>query len=1055
MEQIPESWAKSISLLLNAPLSERRQLVELLRQTDPAQLKILLRLLGLEDAVAQRAASDDGGAPTSAAAHPDQMPSPIGEGAPQRREVNDQTVFVPKGENESGRASPSPVDETPTHHFDSQQSQAYRPMAGTKLAGRYELLDRLGTGGMGEVWLARQEIPVRRKVAIKLIRSGLETDSILHRFELERQALALMDHPSIAKVMDAGIASDGSPFFVMEYVEGETLNRFCETQKLSLTERLRLFIGICRAVQHAHQKGIVHRDLKPANILVTRVDGIPVPKIIDFGVAKAINAPLIDTGPMTNFGMLVGTLEYMSPEQTGSVHEDIDTRSDVYSLGVILYELLTGLRPFDREQFKKAALSEIVRLIREVDPSRPSTRYSSQGDLSHSSVSLRTDSRRLTAILRGELDWVVMKCLEKSRDRRYQTVEALARDLLKYLSNEPVEARPPSTWYRLQKLIRRNRVVAVALVLLTLSLAAGTAGTTIGMLEAQREARNADDQKTLAQAAEKAEAEQRLEAERSARRAFDALESYSDDVMTKLLGSRESLSQDELLVLERAQEQWQAFADGAGDSEQAIYIRAEGAVNLSLIQSRLGLSEQALANDRRGLQLREQLLALDPDNDDYQQRVATSHRNLAVSLRAAGNHEEAFVHIRSAVDQMSALAVAFPQHVNYANAEVECLMTLANILRDIGELAQAQASQEKALAKQENLASLNPANPKVKRSLARSYWGMADLHFRQRRANEAVEFFQKSIDIYQKLIGSVNETRTDREDVSDLRRQLGQALADSDRLAEGIEQTKLSIKEREFLVQRYPSIPSYLVGLGRAQRDLGDLLIYASETENALEPLLAAETVFLKLTSDNPSHADHFSDLGITQRFLAEISVELGKNEEAELYFTAASESLHRYLEADPRSFLGNRALNRVREHRGLWKMSQGDFQSAIRDFEDALKTADPNMQPIYRAMRTDALIRAGNFDEGLKEIASIEELDLPNPTHWYASAKLLVLASQNLPDRKAELEGRAFDFLQKAAELGFDQLERMENDPELLSLRTDPRYEAIRNAVSANQNTP
>lgn len=1048
MDRIPESWLESIGRLLKSTGDDRKQLIEQLRQIDPEQAQRVLEALGLSDDHSSRPVDDPASSATISQAELQSGETPQS----QISELDPATVPLTSQPGFDGAPKPSSNDDSPTNAFDSRQAQAGRPVAGTKLAGRYELLDRLGAGGMGDVWLARQEVPVRRRVAVKLIRSGLETESILQRFEMERQALALMDHPSIAKVIDAGVASDGSPFFVMEYVEGETLNHYCDSQKPTLSERLRLFIGICRAVQHAHQKGIVHRDLKPANILVTRVDGVPVPKIIDFGVAKAINAPLIDSGPMTNFGMLVGTLEYMSPEQTGSVHEDIDTRSDVYSLGVILYELLTGLRPFDREQFKKAALSEVVRLIREVDPSRPSTRLSSQGDQSHSSISLRTDSRRLTAILRGELDWVVMKCLEKSRDRRYQTVEALARDLVKYLANEPVEARPPSTWYRLQKMVRRNRVVAAAVGLLALSLAAGVTGTTVGMFQAQREARNAQRQKSLAQAAEKSEAEQRQEAERSARSAFEALESYSDDVMTRLLGSRDTLTDDEQLVLERAAEQWQALADGAGDSGQALYIRAEGAVNLSSIQERLGMSREALENDRRGLQLREQLLALDPDNDDYQHRVAKSHQRLSASLRAAGNHQDALHHVTLSIEQMTALSEAFPERINYVNALVESLLTLSNLYRDIGDFDQSQVAGEMALAKQKYLASLYPGNSSVQRSLARCHWGLGELLDRQDKTNESIEQYQTSIVIYQKLIDSPSQKRSDRENISTVRRQLGLAFAHNEQFEEGIEQTRLSIAEREVLVQRYPSIPSYEVGLGRSLRDLGDLLIYANRMDEALVPLQRAEVIFKKMTNDNPSHADHFSDLGVTQSYLTEVFVDLNRDEEAEAYFTAAEESLKRYLEADPQSYFGNRGLNRVRANRGEWRLRRGEYEAALRDFSDALVTADPSMQPIYRAMRTDALVRAGHFEEGLAEIEAIAQLEFTNPRHWYATTKLLVLAAQQLPDQRAELTDRAFQFLQKAAELGFDQLERMDNDPELFPLRSDSRYDPIRQTVSNNR---
>lgn len=354
------------------------------------------------------------------------------------------------------------------------------------IGGRYTLEQKLGEGGMGEVWIAKQSEPIKRRVAIKLIKPGMDSKTVIQRFEQERQALALMDHPNIAKVLDGGIdsyphtpypahpggesRSTGRPYFVMELVNGLPLTKFCDEAKLEIRERLELFVPICQAVQHAHQKGIVHRDLKPGNILVTVIDGKPVPKVIDFGVAKATSGRLTDESVSTQFGAVVGTFEYMSPEQAGFSGEDIDTRADIYSLGVILYELLTGLRPFDSKRLKKAALDEMIRIIREEEPSKPSTRLSTDDALPSLAAIRHIEPSRLTALLRGELDWVVMKCLEKQRERRYESANGLARDIQRYLADEVVEARPPSTGYRLKKFVRRHKgqVIAASLVLLTL-----------------------------------------------------------------------------------------------------------------------------------------------------------------------------------------------------------------------------------------------------------------------------------------------------------------------------------------------------------------------------------------------------------------------------------------------------------------------------------------------------------------------------------------------------------------------------------------------------------
>ncbi len=376
----------------------------------------------------------------------------------------------------------------------------YQPAAGRDLliAGRYKLVEKIGEGGMGEVWVAKQSEPVKRKVALKLIKTGMDSRAVLGRFEQERQALAMMDHPNIARVLDGGITPSGQPFFVMELVNGLPLLKFCDEARLTPRERLELFVPICQAVQHAHQKGIVHRDLKPANILVTIVDGKPVPKVIDFGIAKATGGKLTDESMSTQFGAVVGTLEYMSPEQAGFSGVDIDTRADIYSLGVILYELLTGLRPIDAKRLKEAALTEMMRIIREEEPSKPSTRLSMDESLPSLAALRQTEPRRLMTMLRGELDWVVMKCLEKSRERRYETASALSRDIQRYLADLPVEARPPSAAYRLSKFLKRHRVPVLAAAVVLLSLLAGTAGTTFGLLRAEQRRIEALEQRDIA-----------------------------------------------------------------------------------------------------------------------------------------------------------------------------------------------------------------------------------------------------------------------------------------------------------------------------------------------------------------------------------------------------------------------------------------------------------------------------------------------------------------------------------------------------------------------------
>jgi serine/threonine protein kinase len=359
---------------------------------------------------------------------------------------------------------------------------------GAVIAGKYKLLETLGQGGMGAVFMAQQTQPVKRLVALKLIKLGMDSRQVLARFEAERQALALMDHPNIAKVLDAGTTDSGRPFFVMELVKGVPITQFCDTRQLSPRQRLELFIPVCQAIQHAHQKGIIHRDIKPTNVLVALYDDRPVPKVIDFGVAKAAGLQLTDASLMTGFGSVVGTPEYMSPEQAQLNQLDIDTRSDVYALGVLLYELLTGTTPIDRKRLGQGALFEVLRIIREEEPLRPSTRLSTSDTLASIAATRKTEPTRLAKLMRGELDWIVMKCLEKDRSRRYETANGLARDIERYLHDEVVEAQPPTAGYRLRKFARKHRRPVIAVAVVGMVLLLGIFGTSWGYYRAERNA---------------------------------------------------------------------------------------------------------------------------------------------------------------------------------------------------------------------------------------------------------------------------------------------------------------------------------------------------------------------------------------------------------------------------------------------------------------------------------------------------------------------------------------------------------------------------------------
>jgi serine/threonine protein kinase/tetratricopeptide (TPR) repeat protein len=481
---------------------------------------------------------------------------------------------------------------------------AQSEIAGTVI-GPYKLVEQIGEGGMGTVWMAEQTEPVKRLVAVKLIKAGMDSKQVIARFEAERQALALMDHPNIARVLDAGTTDAGRPYFVMDLVKGVPITKYCDEHRLTPQQRLELFVPVCHAVQHAHQKGIIHRDLKPSNVLVVLYDGRPVPKIIDFGVAKAAGPQLTEKTLVTGFGSIVGTLEYMSPEQAEVNQLDIDTRSDIYSLGVLLYELLTGSPPFTEKDLEKAGMLEMLRVIREQEPSKPSTKLSSSEALPTLSANRSTEPAKLTKLVRGDLDWIVMKALEKDRNRRYETANGFAMDVQRYLADEPVLACPPSARYRLKKLVRRNKGPVLATALVFLALVAGVIGTTIGLFRAEK-ARQATDQARFAETQRAVEAQTRLaQVERGAEIMASVFQNVSPEAedtegvtLRVLLGRR---------LAEAAQK-----LEGETVGDPLIVARLQHLLGSSL--GELGHAEQAEQSLIRALRTRERLLGTDdPD----------------------------------------------------------------------------------------------------------------------------------------------------------------------------------------------------------------------------------------------------------------------------------------------------------------------------------------------------------------------------------------------------------------------------------------------------------
>jgi tetratricopeptide (TPR) repeat protein len=609
--------------------------------------------------------------------------------------------------------------------------------------------------------MAAQQHPVRRKVALKVIKPGIDTRQVIARFEAERQALALMDHENIAKVFDAGATESGRPYFVMELVHGVPVTEYCDNNQLPPRQRLELFVQVCRAVQHAHTKGVIHRDIKPSNVLVTLNDGVAVPKVIDFGVAKATGQQLTEKTVFTNFAQMVGTPLYMSPEQAEMSGIDVDTRSDVYSLGVLLYELLTGTTPVDRERLKRAAFDEVRRIIREEEPPRPSTRVSTMGEHALTvSARRKSDPKRLGQLFRGELDWIVMKALEKDRARRYETATGLARDIERYLRDDPVEACPPSAAYRLRKFARRNRValagafaVVAGLLLLVAGLAVSNRAITASRnetAEALRQKESALRQKESALAAARANADradaQRQRAEKNFLKARLAVQNL---LVAPALGQGDWAQLPAPLRKRFAEGLTRFHASLLQEDSTDPSLRYETAVGqqgLGYLYWQTRELKQAEELFRQSIGVLEGLRRESPADADYRQQLAWGHFLLGQTLRNGGRAAEAEAAARHSIDLYEGLVAERPQVPAYAHEVLVVYFWTGEWLQRVGRLEEAERAFERAVAIHEQDPARVPAkNPATRADGARAFFALAGLRIRAGRTRDAADLYSRGL----------------------------------------------------------------------------------------------------------------------------------------------------------------------------------------------------------------------------------------------------------------------------------------------------------------------
>lgn len=818
--------------------------------------------------------------------------------------------------------------------------------------GPYKIRELLGEGGMGSVYLAEQERPVRRKVALKIVKPGLDTRQVIARFEAERQALAMMDHPNIARVFDGGSMDNGRPYFVMELVRGMPITEYSDRERLPLHRRLDLFVVVCRAVHHAHQKGIIHRDIKPSNILVTMIDGLPVPKIIDFGIAKATGASLTDNTVYTRFNQLVGTPAYMSPEQAALSGVDIDTRSDIYSLGVVLYELLTGTTPIQRRTLENAAFDEIRRIIQEEEPPRPSLRLSTllADELSTVSENRQDNPRHLELSMRRELDWIVLKALDKDRQRRYSSASAFAEDVLRYLADERVEACPPSRRYQLTKFLHRNRAALLTTTALIITLVIGLGISTWQAIRAT----NAEQGKDLALA--------------EARLAVD--EMYTQ-VAEKWLSESGSLTDLQREFLEKALAFYERLARVADSDPEAQYAALRSLERVARIYQRQGKSAAAAETLLDVLNRASELSARYPGRDDFRVELVSARVELARNYDRAGQPQQALDLLELAVGEITKLA---PPAESDALANVRLAIVLGALSQALvvaGRLDDAETSIQRALDSWHLLVRNEPNNFDLRFGLADAYHEMGRRHMYWGFKNDKAERpFREADTLLTALLserpGEVRCRRVLRNTLT----LMGNVLGEYQRYGECIAIRRRCVSIAESLADDFPNDPDDQDGFGISLTNLASTLSKAGTDDFEAEILQLRTDAFAvteKLVQQYPTELGYRISYVQLARMLALHLLERGRYQELNRLFERAISKIREFgeLSGSNRELAGHVAYYIIDVSAAF--VDQGDHVSAAKVLADYPEVASryesdvpggPKAQrnPVAAKMQEDAV---------------------------------------------------------------------------------------------------
>jgi serine/threonine protein kinase/tetratricopeptide (TPR) repeat protein len=823
--------------------------------------------------------------------------------------------------------------------------------------GPYKLLQQIGEGGMGTVYMAEQTQPVQRKVALKLIKAGMDSRQVIARFEAERQALALMDHPNIAKVLDAGTTESGRPYFVMELVKGVPLTRYCDEHHLTPRQRLELFVPVCQAVQHAHQKGIIHRDLKPSNVMVCMYDGKPVPKVIDFGVAKATGSKLTERTLHTEFGAIVGTFEYMSPEQAELNQLDIDTRSDIYSLGVLLYELLTGTTPLERKRLKEVAILELLRLVREEEPPRPSTRLSTVQELPSIAANRGLEPRKLSGLVRGELDWIVMKCLEKDRNRRYETANGLARDIEHYLHDEPVNACPPSAAYQIKKFVRRNWVPMLAATVMLCSLVGGIAGTSWGLIRATKEAKAA----------------------RQARdRTRQALDAMTSTITGDALTTQKDISKDQKKFLSEVLLYYQEFAGEKADDETSRARTAGAAYRVGMIESRLGRSEQSVIAFQTARDGYATLTADFPAVAAYRWDLARNHNNLGIQLAALAKWLEAERAYSKAMAIQEKLTTEFSGVPEYRRGLANSHHNRGSLLANQGKSSEAEEEYRKALAIKEKLAADYSAEPQYERDRSVSHSALGVLLMDLGRRSEAEQEFRSAMAIDEKLAASFPAVSEHQHNLACDHTDLGWLLQGLGKQPEAEQEYRKALAIHEKVTANSPTVPDYRLSQASTHNNLGFLLAGLGSQSRAEEEYRKALAIQEKLAIDFPAVPAYRKELACSHTNLGALLQGLGKHEEAEQEYRKALTARQRLVVDYSDSRYPDRrdsieVLAAAHNNLGGVLCDKHQLDQAIAEYHEAIRLKMDYLEAHYGL--SSALYQKGWPDEAIADLKQVLQL--------------------------------------------------------------------------------